>query len=254
MTTHTTSIQARSVIPFQIVSCALAGLALATALTQGVRCCAQAPVRIPRPTDELLSANSNQSIADLVTQVSTISDDDKDTDLGGSAASTEADAIELGDDEPTGSLKKASSDGTNAETSQQSDQSLRTQTTNKHFAQLRKPLREIDLKFGSEAQTVPENKAESFTEGEMPRFINSMGYPVPPPDRYTICQTHRPLYFEQPNLERCGNGFCVFQNAVSGATFLMNTITLPCKILKQRPDCEIPSGRDCKTCQTYPVH
>ena len=167
--------------------------------------------------------------------------------------SDSSDSLELGEGEPTNLLGTEAASETDMIANDESDQSRRSRATNNHLIELLKPIRQIDLRSGSEGRPVPENRAAMVAGDGAPFFVTAMGYPVPPTDRYTICQTHRPLYFEQPNLERCGSGFGIFQNAVSGATFLANTIMLPYKAGKHRPDCEVPAGGDCKTCQFYPI-
>lgn len=160
---------------------------------------------------------------------------------------------ELRDDETTDSLRTEA--GKQSETMEvdESESTLRGRATMAHLIQLRKPIRLIELADASNDQPKPEDRPAWLVDSVPAVVVTAIGYGVPIPNRYTICQSHQPLYFEQPNLERCGNGFGVWQNAVSGATFLTNTILLPYKIGKQRPDCEVLAGGDCKTCQSVPV-
>jgi hypothetical protein len=57
---------------------------------------------------------------------------------------------------------------------------------------------------------------------------------------------HRPLYFEEANLERYGYGLPpVFQPVVSGTRFLATTAALPYLMTAQSPrDCVYTLGRD----------
>lgn len=122
------------------------------------------------------------------------------------------------------------------------------------LARLRKPLSTICLADDEPAGRVPENLAAEAMRQDSPGIIRvtSTGVGVPLPNRYTECFRYRPLYFEQPNLERCGRSCGYFQNAISGFRFLSNTMTLPYHMAKQRPDCPTECGSDCQTCQTYP--
>ena len=60
---------------------------------------------------------------------------------------------------------------------------------------------------------------------------------------YRIC--HNPLYFEDPNMERCGQGFGVLTEAVSAARFFgriplvpyMMGATPPCECVRALPNC-----------------
>ncbi len=223
----------------------LAGLLLA--LSGAAQENPRAAVRNPIPTEQLLEQQRSATLGERIRQVSTNNLQVNDDGVGAS------DSVELGEDEATELLGADSASETDMGAGNETDQSRRSRATNKHLNDLLKPVRQIDLRSGSEGRPVPENRAAMVTADGAPFHVTAMGYPVPPPDRYTICQSHRPLYFEQPNLERCGSGFGLFQNAVSGATFLANTIMLPYKAGKHRPDCEVPAGGDCKTCQSVPI-
>ncbi|MGI9471064.1 MAG: hypothetical protein ACR2NZ_06010 [Rubripirellula sp.] len=129
----------------------------------------------------------------------------------------------------------------------------RDRLTTEHVRELRKPMREIRGQATEDEKSVPENRAASYSVEEPLLEITATGLTPPLPDRYTICFTHRPLYYEQPLLERCGRGFRCAQNAISGAQFCVNTVFLPYHMCDQRADCPVPSGGDCLSCQPYPL-
>jgi hypothetical protein len=70
--------------------------------------------------------------------------------------------------------------------------------------------------------------------------VASCGWPVWPGAQFC----HRPLYFEEPCLERCGQKYCCCgrecccQSAVSAAHFFGTAILLPVEFMCQCPgDC-----------------
>ena len=129
----------------------------------------------------------------------------------------------------------------------------RDRLTTEHVMELRKPMRDIRVEATEDFTKVPANRAGKYMVKEPVLEITSSGILPPLPDRYTLCLTHRPLYYEQPLLERCGRGFCYAQNSISAAQFCVNTLFLPYHMGKQRPDCPVPAGGDCLSCQPYPL-
>lgn len=119
------------------------------------------------------------------------------------------------------------------------------------IGELKKPATKIRIRTDA-GGAVPENRAEQFSHHQSVISIGALGIASPPPNRYTICFTHRPLYYEQRNLERCGRSCGCLQTGVSAATFLWNTAILPYQVGRQHCDCLVTSGGDCKTCQSYP--
>lgn len=122
-----------------------------------------------------------------------------------------------------------------------------------HVRELRKPMGQIRVRATEEGETVPVDRAARFTVESPLIEIGSTGLTPPLPDRYTICQCHRPLFYEQPLLERCGRGFGCLQNAISASQFCVNTVFLPYHMCDQRADCPVSSGGDCLSCQPYPL-
>lgn len=73
-------------------------------------------------------------------------------------------------------------------------------------------------------------------------------YPHPTP-RYPI--TYNPLYFEDPNLERCGNACGVFTDAVSIVHFGGRIPLLPYLMATNCPDSKVRALPDCPACREY---
>ena len=119
------------------------------------------------------------------------------------------------------------------------------------LARLRKPLSEIRLAVVDRESQRPENLADEFLGNQEERIMSDSGLSISAPDRYTVSSYHRPLYFEELNLERCGNTYGCATNVVSAFYFLTNTAALPYRLATQRADCPVPSHGDCKTCQSY---
>ncbi len=115
---------------------------------------------------------------------------------------------------------------------------------------LRKPMSEIRI-VANDDSDAPKNLASRFMVKEPVLKIVAAGISPPLPDRYPIAFKHRPLYFEQPQLERCGLGCGIAQNAISAGKFCMNTFLLPYHMCKTKPGCPVASGGDCLSCKSY---
>ncbi|MFK8111443.1 MAG: hypothetical protein AB8B91_04560 [Rubripirellula sp.] len=154
-----------------------------------------------------------------------------------------------------GATDESEEEGTGEDSEE--DQALaRSRSTMSHLQRLRKPIGQIHLtstRQNDEGAGVPENKASGYFSETPLVMISAIGNGPQLPQRYTIGFSHRPLYYEQRNLERCGKGRGYFQNAISGIQFLANTMCLPYHMGRQRPDCSIASPGDCLTCHEYPV-
>ncbi len=126
----------------------------------------------------------------------------------------------------------------------------RDQAVAARIAALKKPMWQITILATAEGST-PQNLARQFSQVEPVILISSLGIAPMGPNRYTTCLMHRPLYYEQPNLERCGRGCGFWQNGISAAQFLGRTVLLPYHLGQQPCDCLVPAGGDCLTCQSY---
>ncbi|MDA8745490.1 hypothetical protein N9N28_12730 [Rubripirellula amarantea] len=132
---------------------------------------------------------------------------------------------------------------------------------------LQRPLHEIAVtttldaetdgkrKFGSNSTSsvdTPASVAASLMNHSEPEWVMSTGSTFPIYSRQTIRFCHRPLYFEDPNLERCGKGWGCLQNPVSAVRFLGDALLLPYQMVRQRPQCEVSSLGDCRCGESYP--
>ncbi|WP_442505361.1 hypothetical protein SH528x_004147 [Novipirellula sp. SH528] len=116
---------------------------------------------------------------------------------------------------------------------------------------LMKPIAGIDVQGPAPSGRVPVNQAAKHRELSS-MVIMATGSIVPQPDRYTAGFSHQPLYFEQPNLERCGNHYGCLQNAVSGMEFLYNVKTLPYHLAATPAGQCVSSPGDCQSCEVMP--
>lgn len=124
-------------------------------------------------------------------------------------------------------------------------------TTQAHLRELRKSIQTIQLTAGINRSEIPDNQAASVVNTDERRLVTSGGT-LSLPQRYTICQKHRPLYFEDANLERCGNACGCLQNVCSGIRFFAISLKLPYEIGRQCPDKLVCGLGDCKQCQSFP--
>ena len=122
---------------------------------------------------------------------------------------------------------------------------------------LLRPTSEIRLQADYVSGSVPPDlAAEIDRETELGSGIERLGLLNPAGsvsifDRYPAPMYHRPLYFEELNLERCGVGNGYFQNAVSGARFVTGTLLLPYRIATESPHVLVSSPGDCRSQQAF---
>lgn len=62
---------------------------------------------------------------------------------------------------------------------------------------------------------------------------------------------HKPLYFEDPNLERCGRGWGVMTTPLSAGLFYGTIPFLPYRLTAEPPQCGVPTLPNCPTCQRF---
>lgn len=198
---------------------------------------------IPGTLEDETAESLSEMIRERAAEMKTELEEDEPTDLLRSDTDVEADNLNPEDVETT--FDEADEDDADAE-------KKRAESTQMQLIELNKPVTAITLGVGSDADA-PADKAAQFSEAKSLLLISSLGAAPPVSQRYTVGFRHRPLYFEEKNLERCGKSFGVFQNAVSGIRFLANTMCLPYRMGEQRPDCTILSPGDCPTCHSYAV-
>ncbi|MCA9052484.1 MAG: hypothetical protein KDA75_01540 [Planctomycetaceae bacterium] len=115
-----------------------------------------------------------------------------------------------------------------------------------------KPVQAISLTSGLHDRE-PEDLASVAVPSGPPRLV--WGEPWPDARlscyRYTYPFQHRPLYFEQPNFERCGTTCGLFSPYVSAAHFAGSVVTLPLHMLLEPPWNCVSTLGDCPTCHRY---
>jgi hypothetical protein len=130
------------------------------------------------------------------------------------------------------------------------DQPKGEDQTAARLAQLHKPMAEIKVE-ANPGIDAPPNLARPMMETGTSLVVNDDVGSVFLPDRYTTCFKHRPLYFQELNLERCGTTYGCAQNAVSAAHFIGNSVILPYRMAINRADECVNHWDDCSTCQRY---
>ncbi len=116
---------------------------------------------------------------------------------------------------------------------------------------LQRPLSQITLSAadGTESPVTPNDRAAALLNDTAAHWVGTGPRTVFLPDRYTADFQHRPLYFQERCLERCGTHYGCLQNAVSAACFLGRTAVLPVRMLIQPPNDCVASDGDCLTGQ-----
>ncbi|GAA4455271.1 hypothetical protein [Novipirellula rosea] len=161
----------------------------------------------------------------------------------------DADPLSLGDPSEYDTDTLLGSGSTREQPS--SEAAVRDAALDSELKALMKPIGQIAVELGERGKKVPENVAAELAEPTS-LVVLATGATVPKPDRYTVGFYYKPLYFEQANLERCGNHYGVFQNAVSGCEFLSNVKMLPYHSVAT-PACHcVCSPGDCLSCEMMP--
>ena len=93
---------------------------------------------------------------------------------------------------------------------------------------------------------------DSLFRRTTPLMQPALALHLPPPRRYTYDFQHRPLYFEQPGLERCGRSFGCATSVVSATAFLAQTALLPYQVLALGPCTHVSPLGDCPCGTLYP--
>lgn len=119
------------------------------------------------------------------------------------------------------------------------------------LSSMMRPLGAIELKSGSDVTKAPEDKAAAHRSTEVTEIYADFR-PTLLSNRYPINAIHNPLYFEEPNLERCGNACGIATTAVSALHFVANTLTLPYQIAADPPWTTACTTQDCRCCEELP--
>lgn len=120
-------------------------------------------------------------------------------------------------------------------------------------AQLMTPLSSIDLGNGHDQDEPPDYAVTSFQVTEnaesMTRYWETTQF-----SWAASALWHRPLYFEDVNLERHGLSFGIAQPAASGAHFFGSLLALPYHAINQHPhECVFNLGQ-CRPGNCVPYH
>jgi len=133
----------------------------------------------------------------------------------------------------------------------EAEEQQRQRSINRRLAVLQQSVSSIRITATPSGAT-PRDRAKQLSTDQPTIAIAALGFGPIGPDRYTVCWTHRPLYYEQPNLERCGNGYGCWQNKISAAQFLWSTALLPYHLGRQPCNGCVRAGGDCLCGQEYP--
>ena len=122
------------------------------------------------------------------------------------------------------------------------------------LANLFPSVRELSIGRTSDSVPLPTDAGEAinYLHGQSPHYyLTAPKYSVSRPNRMLYPFRNNPLYFEDPNLERCGISHGCLTEVSSAGHFLFNTVILPYRVAAQ-PPCEcVPSLGDCPTCNEF---
>ena len=130
----------------------------------------------------------------------------------------------------------------------------------KVMADLR-PVREVDValavklpmagKNDSENVREPDDQALAILRHRKPFNIFAVSREPWMPNRDSYPFFHNPLWFEDPNLERCGRGRGLFTTAVSAVHFSANIPILPYRFTAEKPWSCVRTLPDCTVCERF---
>lgn len=98
----------------------------------------------------------------------------------------------------------------------------------------------------------PDDEACQYLGDAAPGYYFAQGdYVVTPPFRNSFPICHNPLYFEDPNLERCGVSNGKFTTVRSAGLFGAQLLTLPYQMTRHHPKTHVRALPDCPTCHKF---
>lgn len=98
---------------------------------------------------------------------------------------------------------------------------------------------------------LPASQACDYLELDAPGYYFAGGYGFRPAPRNTHRFCHNPLYFEDPNLERCGQGSGCLTTAHSAAHFVSMIAITPYLVTADHPRSCVAALPDCPTCHSF---
>jgi len=98
----------------------------------------------------------------------------------------------------------------------------------------------------------PKNLAQEINKkhGQIKNWEATQGYSFRP-NRSTYPFTHHPLYFEDPNLERCGTSYGLLTELRSAGLFFGRIPALPYMVAAECPEECVRSKGDCPSCHEF---
>jgi hypothetical protein len=133
--------------------------------------------------------------------------------------------------------------------------------TSDTLSDLLRPVSGIDLRQAIEIPTLAEGDSPSLRQpldlaqtirGPRAAVDLSVSYWRPwCPDRDSHPFCHFPLYFEDPNLERCGRGWFCFTTVASIGHFACSTALLPVHLVAEHPRRYVRTLPDCPACHRF---
>jgi hypothetical protein len=138
----------------------------------------------------------------------------------------------------------------------------------KPSSELFRPLSDIDVNSAStsppqrpnavdypETLLLPDNLACDYFEVVAPGYyFTPTRYGVARPNRNTYAFCNNPLYFEDPNLERCGRSYGCLTSLHSATQFAARLAVLPYMATAEPQCCLVRALPDCPTCHEFDKH
>lgn len=156
------------------------------------------------------------------------------------------------------SEKKGNAGDSNAEETEQPDNTAARTASDIDQLLNGRPLSNVSLSVAQQAETVS-GEALQQPGDQAGRFFETFGvYHELPAVRQGQCDRRNqyplffnPLYFEDPNMERCGQGFGCLTEFVSAARFFGRVPVVPYMMGANPPLSCVPSLGDCPTCHAF---
>jgi hypothetical protein len=100
--------------------------------------------------------------------------------------------------------------------------------------------------------TLPKDKSCGYLTTEAPGYyFTAPKFGGRRPNRNTFAFCNGPLYFEDPNLERCGRSYGCLTTLHSTARFYSRIAILPYLATAEPPQCKVRALPDCPTCHEF---
>ena len=96
-----------------------------------------------------------------------------------------------------------------------------------------------------------QDQAQQFLSHRTAMKFGATGWSPWQPDRDSYPFQHFPLYFEDPNLERCGGGWGCFTTLASIGHFYGTIPVLPYRLTAEPPRQCVQTLPDCPACQRF---